>query len=194
MPEGPEIETEKLEETIKEELEREGGTFLKQIAITTAILAVLAAIVSLQAGTTVNTALALKTDAVRLQSEASDQWAYYQAKGIKGAIQEASRTPWLAIGKEPPALYEETIKRYREEQAAIQNKAIEKEHERDERLKESDHLLHKHHNFASSVALLQVSIALGAVAALTRFRLIWFGSMLVGGTGIIIFVLNILRV
>ncbi len=194
MPEGPEVETEKLEETIKEELEREGGTFLKQIAITTAILAVLAAIVSLQAGTTVNTALALKTDAVRLQSEASDQWAYYQAKGIKGAIQEASRTPWLAIGKEPPARYEETMKRYREEQAAIQSKAIEKEHDRDERLKESDHLLHKHHSFASSVALLQVSIALGAVAALTRYRLIWFGSMLIGGTGIIIFVQNILRV
>jgi|SRR5208283_4606486 len=193
MPEGPEIETEKLEETIKEELHREGGAFLKQIAITTAILAVLAAIASLQAGTTVNTALALKTEAVRLQSEASDQWAFYQAKGIKATIQEASRTPWLAIGKEPPAQYKETMRRYNEEQMAIQNKALEKEHERDERLKESDHLLHKHHSFASSVALLQVSIALGAVAALTRFRLIWFGSMLVGGAGIIIFALTMFR-
>ncbi len=193
MPEGPEVETEKLAETIKEELEREGGSFLKQIAITTAILAVLAAIASLQAGTTVNTALALKTEAVRLQSEASDQWAYYQAKGIKAAIQEASRTPWLAIGKEPPAQYKETMKRYSEEQAAIKNKALEKEHERDERLEDSDHLLHKHHGFASSVALLQVSIALGAVAALTRFRLIWFGSMLVGGTGIIIFAVTMIR-
>ena len=193
MPEGPEVETEKLEETIKEELEHEGGTFLKQIAITTAILAVLAAIASLQAGTTVNTALALKTEAVRLQSEASDQWAFYQAKGIKAAIQEASRTPWLAIRKDPPARYKVTIKRYSEEQAAIQNKALEKEHERDERLKDSDHLLHKHHGFASSVALLQVSIALGAVAALTRFRLIWFGSILVGGTGIIIFALTMFR-
>lgn len=193
MPEGPEFETEKLEETIKEELEREGGTFLKQIAITTAILAVIAAIVSLQAGSTVNSALALKTEAVRLQSEASDQWAYYQAKGIKAAIQEASRAPWLAIRKAPPTHYEERMKRYTGEQAVIQKKAQEKEHERDERLKESDHLLHKHHNFASSVALLQVSIALGAVAALTRFRLIWFGSMAVGGAGIIIFALTMLR-
>ncbi len=193
MPEGPEIETEKLEETIKEELDREGGAFLKQIAITTAILAVLAAIASLQAGTTVNTALALKTEAVRLQSEASDQWAFYQAKGIKAAIQEASLTPWLAGRKEPPARYKETIKRYSEEQAAIQNKALLKEHERDELLKDSDHLLHKHHGFASSVALLQVSIALGAVSALTRFRLIWFGSMLVGGIGITIFVLTMFR-
>jgi len=190
MPEGPEIETEKLEETIKEELDHEGGAFLKQIALTTAILAVLAAIASLQAGSTINTALVLKTEAVSLQSEASDQWTFYQAKGIKSALQEASSTPWLAIGKEPPAHYKETMKRYSEEQAAIQNKALEKEHQRDERLKESDHFLHKHHSFAGSVALLQVAIALGAVAALTRFRLIWFGSMLVGGTGIIIFALT----
>jgi len=102
MPEGPEVDTEILHEAIKEELEREGGSFLKQISITTAILAVLAAIASLQAGATVNTALVLKTEATRLQAEASDQWAYYQAKGIKAAVQEASRTPWLAIGKEPP--------------------------------------------------------------------------------------------
>ena len=63
MPEGPEIETENLHEAIKEELEREGGSFLKQISITTAILAVLAAIASLQAGATVNMALVLKTEA-----------------------------------------------------------------------------------------------------------------------------------
>jgi len=187
MPEGPEIETENLHEAIKEELEREGGTFLKLISITTAILAVLAAIASLQAGATVNMALVLKTEATRLQSEASDQWAYYQAKGIKAAVQEASRTAWMAIGKEPPAAYEKKIQRYIEEQKEIQGKALEKERERDERLKESDHLLHKHHGFASAVALFQVSIALGAVAALTRYRLVWFASLLAGGVGIILF-------
>ncbi|KAB0665692.1 DUF4337 domain-containing protein [Oryzomonas japonica] len=188
MPEGPEIETENLHEAIKEELEREGGTFLRLISITTAILAVLAAIASLQAGATVNMALVLKTEATRLQSEASDQWAYYQAKGIKAAVQEASRTAWLAIGKEPPAAYEEKMHRYIEEQKEIQGKALEKERERDERLKESDHLLHKHHGFASAVALFQVSIALGAVAALTRYRLVWFASLLAGGVGVILFV------
>ena len=119
MPEGPEIETENLHEAIKEELEREGGSFLKQISITTAILAVLAAIASLKAGATVNEALVLKTEATRLQSEASDQWAYYQAKGIKAAVQEASRTPWLAMGKNPPPVYEEKMQRYGEEQKEI---------------------------------------------------------------------------
>ncbi|HEY3351221.1 MAG TPA: DUF4337 domain-containing protein [Thermoanaerobaculia bacterium] len=188
MPEGPEVETEKLHEAIKEELEHEGGGFLKRIALTTAILAALAAVASLKAGATVNEALVLKTEATRLQAEASDQWAYYQAKGVKAAVQEASSSAWAAAGKEPPAKFAEDQKRYKEEQAEIKKKAEEKEHDRDERSTEADHLLHRHHGFANTVALFQISIALGAVAALTRNRLVWFGSMGVGLVGLAFFV------
>jgi hypothetical protein len=85
------------------------------------------------------------------------------------------------------------MKRYGEEQAEIQNKAREKERERDEKLQESDHLLHKHHGFANAVALFQVSIALGAVAALTRSRLVWVGSLLAGGAGIVFFAWPLFR-
>jgi hypothetical protein len=187
MPEGPEIEFEKLHESIKEELEHEGGTFLKQISITTAILAVLAAIASSQAGSYVNLALALKTEASRLASESSNQWAYYQAKGVKAAVQESMRTIYHATGKEPPVGYDDKIKRYGEEQLEIQEKALVKEKERDNQLKEADHLFHIHHGFANAVTLFQVSIALGAVAALTRYRLIWIGSLLSGSVGIVIF-------
>ncbi|HEV8267638.1 MAG TPA: DUF4337 family protein, partial [Thermoanaerobaculia bacterium] len=157
MPEGPEIETENLHEAIKEELEHEGGSFLKQIALTTAILAAFAAVAALKAGATVNEALVLKTEATRLQAEASDQWAYYQAKGIKGAVQEASMTAWSAAGKEAPAEFAENKKRYKEEQEEIKKKAEEKEKQRDEKSHEADHLLHAHHGFANAVALFQVS-------------------------------------
>ena len=187
MPEGPEVETEKLHGTIQEELEHEGGSFLKRIALTTAILAAFAAVASLRAGATVNKALVLKTEATRLQAEASDQWSYYQAKGLKAAVQEASATSWLAMGKEPPSKYVDEQKRYKDEQAEIRKKAEEKEHQRDEKSKEADELIHHHHGFASAVALFQVSIALGAVAALTRNRLVWFGSMGVGLVGIVLF-------
>lgn len=192
MPEGPEVETEKLHEAIEEELERAGGALIKRIALTTALLAALAAVAALLAGATVNEALVLKTEATRLQAEASDQWAYYQAKGVKGAIQEASRTAWLALGKEPPAEYAATRARYESEQKAIEEKAREKEKERDERSKEADHLLHRHHGFANTVALIQVAIALGAVAALTRLRLVWFGSLLVGTAGTLLFFITFL--
>jgi hypothetical protein len=183
MPEGPEIDTDNLQERIHAEVEREGSGLLKRIALTTALLAALAAIAALLAGATVNEALVLKTEAARLQAEASDQWAFYQAKGIKAAVQEASRAAWLANGKTPPGAHEETTKRYAAEQAEIQKEAQTKERERDAKSAEADRLLKRHHGFANSVAIFQVSIALGAVAALTRHRLIWLASLVLGLVG-----------
>ena len=187
MPEEAEVETENLHEAIQEELEREGGAFLKRIALTTAVLAALAAIASLKAGATVNEALVLKTEATRLQAEASDQWAYYQAKGIKGAVEKGSQSAWLAVGKSPLEESEARVHRYEEEQKQIEERAKEKEKERDEKSHEADELLHRHHGFANAVALFQVSIALGAVAALTRIKPVWFASMLVGLIGAVFF-------
>jgi Domain of unknown function (DUF4337) len=192
MPEGPEVETERLHETIREELEHGGGKFLRSIALTTAILAAFAAVAALRAGATVNEALVLKTEATRLQAEASDQWAFYQAKGIKAAVAEASRTAWLAVGKEPPGEFAEKEKRYTGEQADIQKKARELEKERDAKSTEADHLLHRHHGFADAVAVFQVAIALGAVAALTRSRPVWLGSLLLGAAGIVLFAVTVL--
>lgn len=187
MPEGPEVETDKLREEIHEELEKEGGSLLRWIALSTALLAALAAVAALHAGDTVNEALVLKTEATRLQAEASDQWAYYQAKGIKRAVAEASVSSWQAAGKKAPAELSDQAAKYAAEQSAIEIAAREKERERDARSKEADGLLERHHRFASSVALLQVAIALGAVAALSRSRLIWLGSMLIGLAGILFF-------
>jgi hypothetical protein len=184
MPEEIEVDTERLHESIREELEKEGGGFLRKIALTTALLAVLAAIAALRAGATVNHALLLRADATRLQSEASDQWAYYQAKGVKSAVQEAVRASWLAAGKEPPEEVAGKLARYEKEQEAIREKATELEKERSAKVKESEELLHGHHGFANAVALFQVAIALGAVAALTRSRVVWAGSMVVGLGGV----------
>ncbi len=188
MPEGPEVETEKLHEAIHEELEKEeheGAGMIRAIALTTAILAALAALASLRAGATVNEALALKTEATRLQAEASDQWAYYQAKGLKAAVQEGIQASFVAAGKPPPPEVLEKGRRYGEEQEAIAEKAKEKEKERDAREAEAAHLLHAHHGWAAAVALFQVAIALGAVAALTRLRLVWLASVLVGAGGLV---------
>src|SRR5579863_5486719 len=131
MPEEIEIDTDKLHEAIHEEVEREGGSLLKAVALTTAIFAALAAVAALRAGGTVNEALVLKTEATRLQAEASDQWAAYQAKGIKSAIHQASESAWLAQGKEPPPSFSEERQRYTREQAEIERVAREKERERD---------------------------------------------------------------
>lgn len=189
MPEGPEVETENLREAIHEELEKEDSSLLRRLALTTALLAALAAVAAQQAGGTANEALALRTEAAQLQSAASDQWAYYQAKGIKAALQEAAANAWRAAGKSAPAEIEEKAKRYTSEQAEIQAEARKIEKERDAKVAESRELMHRHEFFAVAVALFQVAIALGAVTALTRIQPLWWASLLLGIAGAVLFAL-----
>src|SRR5258708_30377383 len=164
MPETPEVETDKVREAVQEELEREGGRFLRRIALTTAVLAAIAAIAALQAGSTANEALVLKTEAARLQAEASDQGAYYQAKGIKLAVAQATEAPWQAQGKHPPANLLEKKPRYAADQERSKAKAEGLERQRDARSREADHLLHQAQRFAIPPALIHLAIALCAFA------------------------------
>lgn len=190
MPEGPEVDTDKLREAIDEEIEKEekeSGHLLRTIALTTAVLAALAAIASLEAGATVNEALALKTEATQLQAKASDQWAYYQAKGIKATIIDSAKSSLDGMGKPLPDELAKKQERYVKEQGDSKAEAEKLEKERDAKNEESEHLMHRHHYFAQAVALLQVSIALGAVAALTRRKPVWIGSTLLGLVGAGIF-------
>jgi hypothetical protein len=196
MPEEIEIDTDKLREAIDEEIEKEdkgGARLVRWIALTTAILAAMAAIASLQAGATVNEALVLKTESTRLQSQASDQWAYYQAKGIKADVVQSSAASWTAAGKAPPAEIAAQFARYTAQQDTIREKAKELESERDAKSHEADELLEHHHHYAGAVALFQVAIALGAIAALTRVRNVWIGSLVLGGAGVVLSVLALAR-
>src|SRR6266436_2400985 len=126
MPEDLEVDTDKVRESIEE---HGSGPLIRNIALSTALLAAFGAVAALRAGGTVNEALVLKTEAGRLQAEASDQWAYYQAKGVKGTVQEAMRTTWIAVGKPVPPAVEQSIQRYAAEQKDIERAAREKEHE-----------------------------------------------------------------
>jgi hypothetical protein len=192
MPEEIEVDTDKLREQIDHEIEESGGgRLLRLTALTTAMLAAIAAVASLKAGATVNDAILLKTEATQLQSRASDQWAYYQAKGIKGAVAASSIESWRATGKAVPAELTSAVARYTAQQDSIMAAAKALEHERDTKIEEADRLLEHHHAFANAVALLQVAIALGAVAALTRSKAVLGGSWLAGGIGAVIFFLNL---
>ena len=192
MPDDLEVETERLHEAIHEELAREGSTFLRRVAMTTAVLAALAAVAALLAGATVNEALVLKTEAARLQAEASDTWAHYQAREIKAAIQEAERQMWEAANKPPPAEIMEKAQHYRTERESLEHAAHALEQARDEKSREADQLLHRHGHYAYSVTLFQIAIALGAIAALTRAQGIWLVSLIAGIGGIGFFVLGLL--
>src|ERR1700730_5731704 len=111
-----EVQTETVHETVNESIERKGDWLLKAIALTTALLAVLATIAALRAAATVNEALMLKAEATRLQAEASDQWSTNKGKERRGAIRGAPRGAGGTIEKDPPADLKEAVKRYGDEQ------------------------------------------------------------------------------
>lgn len=184
MPEDIEIDTDRLRETIDREIERADGGLLRLVALTTAILAAVTAVVSLHAGSTVNEALVLKSEATSLQARASDQWTYYQAKGIKSAVASSAAVAFTAAGRATPDSLRALPARYAHDQADIQVEARRLESERDAKSAEADRLLSAHHHYAFAVALLQVAIALGAVAALTKQRAALALSALSGLAGI----------
>ena len=72
--------TENSEETIQERA-HEGPHWSSWVALTTAVLAAMAAVAAFLSGHN-------ETEAMLHQMKASDQWTYYQAKGIKSKEDE----------------------------------------------------------------------------------------------------------
>ena len=188
VPEEGEVDLDRVREAVDQELEREGGALLRQIALTTALLAAIAAVGSLLAGATANEALVLKTEATSLQALASDQWAYYQAKGVKSAVGGAALSAYAAAGRPAPDSLRSQPARYAAQQDTIARAARAFEARRDARNEEAGRLLERHHLYADAVALLQVAIALGGVAALTRRRGVWLLSVAAGAVGTVLLI------
>jgi len=168
-----EVPTEHLHEAIHEKASEEmhGGHghekgWSMYVAISTALIAVFAAITGLMAGHYSNEALIN-------QIKASDQWAYYQAKGIKGEI----KTLEVMNGKADPT----AVEKYKKEQEAIKKEA-EKFQE------ESNAHLEKHVVLARSVTLFQIAIAISAIAILTKRKPLWYMSMAIALAGIYFFI------
>ena len=165
-----EVPTEKLNEMIQEKVEEaeneKNRGWTMYVAISTALTAVLAALSSLLAGHH-------SDEALISQIKASDQWAYYQAKGIKAEIKALSTTD---IDSNKAA-----IAKYKKDQESIQEEAKKEENESALHLK-------KHGTLAMSVTMFQVSIALSAIALLTRRKPLWLISLLLMVAGAVFFV------
>jgi len=180
---------EKIDERIEEMEEKQSPKWVRYLSLSTAIVAVFAAVASLQSGAYSNEAILEKSEAMLNQSKASDQWAFFQAKGVKASI--AAGEAKILDGKpEIVADLEAKAKKYEGEQEAIKKDAEGLEEKVTENNEASEHLMHKHHKFAYTVTFLQIAIALSAIAALTRKQWMWFLGLAVSAGGIINFVLG----
>ena len=162
-----------------------------QLAVITAILATVGAIFSYMGGATQANAGLYKNDAAIRKTEASNQWNYYQAKSSKQNLAE------LAVELAPEgrrAFYAEEIKRYKTEKAEIMTAAKKLEDESTAFDKQSEQQMHQHHRWAQATTVLQVSIALAAMALLTKKKWLERGMFGVAAAGLAIGVLAALHI
>ena len=178
MPEEMEVPLESSHDAIHEEAEKTRDRWTLVVAMCTAILAVFAAITSLMAGHHAN-------EAMIDQLQASDQWSFYQAKGIKAAVLQNKIDLLHGMGKEPVAGDGEKLQRYAEEQKSIEETAHEHEHA------SADHL-RIHQMLAKSVTAFQIAIAIAAISVLTRRKWLFTGSLFLGCGGLGLLILALL--
>ena len=158
--------------------------WLNLLALTTVILAVCATLATFKGG-------GYSTRTVLRQNQASDQWAHYQAKGIKGNLYEVEalrlkRDLELAPRASAPILEkaladaEKKVIKYDGEKAEIMTKARALEQERDDALRHGA-------PFGLAVIFLQIGILLSSIAALLKKKPIYFAGLAVGVVGLVYF-------
>ncbi len=168
--------------------EEKKENWLNYLALTTVIFAVCATLSTFKGG-------GYSTRSVLAQSQASDQWAFYQAKSIKGYIYDVQREKLelelkSSSAKMPKALlteyeqkvdaYAKKIKKYDEEK-----KDIERDAKKFEVIKED---AQKHAQiFGMAVIFLQIAILLSSIAALLKKKIVWILGLIVGVVGLVYF-------
>jgi len=153
------------------------------IAVVTAVLATVGALFSYMGGATQANAGLYKNNAAIKKTEASNQWNYYQAKSGKQNLAE------IAIVLAPEdrrAGFKEEVERYKKEKADIKLAAEKLEAESTDWDKRSDGEMHLHHRWAQATTALQISIALAAMALLTKKRWLEWGMFGMAGLGLLL--------
>jgi len=184
------MELEELREEVREELLQESKKkfWLNYLALSTVILAVCASLSSFKENNN-------SVDTVLNQTQAANQWAYYQAKSIKGYLYEMQAEK-LAIDLEGAAQayspkskeklevkiaqYHKELTRYKGEKEEIMNQAKAFERQRDDAQKKQD-------IFGIAVIFLQMGILLSSISALMKIKLPWIVGCVVGLIGIVYF-------
>jgi hypothetical protein len=178
--EEAEVPLEQVHEHIEHHAHLSPEKWVSYVALGTAILAALAAVASLLAGDHAN-------EAMLGQIQSSDQWGYYQAKGIKAEILNMKLDLAKSLGQPAKAEDESQHARYVQEQAEIKNEA-------EEKTREAELHLHKHGILARSVTLFQIAIAVAAISILTKRQPFWVASMVLGLIGLVFLLQALLTV
>ena len=159
-----------------------GDNFASKIAVMTAIMATVGALLSYQAGSTESEAAMDKNNAAIEKTEASNQWNYYQAKSSRQNLSElATHIPGLDA-----AHYVAEAERYKKEKEVVRKKADALEEEVRVWDAKSEQALHQHHRWAQAMTAIQIAISLAAITLLTRKEWLKKLAYTAGGASVVL--------
>jgi hypothetical protein len=152
------------------------------VALSTALLAALAAVTALLSGMNANEALIDRVTS-------SDSWSEFQANSVKLSILEADADLIKLNDKPVPSRFTEKMNKYKGEKERLSVKAKAEEESYRQRLE-------RHENLARGVTMFQIAISIAAIAALTKRRWFWYMGLGFGavGTGFLIYALAFMKV
>ncbi len=149
------------------------------VSLTISILAVLVAMTTLLGHRA-------HTEELLLQSRATDQWAYYQAKNIRGHEMEstADLLDTLAPADKEKAgklreKYLAQLEKYKSDKEDISEQAKDLEKERDVFGRRGD-------RFDAGEALLEIGVVICSVCLLTKKKAFWIAGVLLGAAGLVV--------
>ena len=163
--------------------------WLNYLALTTVLLAVCATLSTFKGG-------GYSTRSLLSQTQASDQWAFYQAKSFKGYLYEMGRdTLQLELKAQGPKVapdlkldyekrledYSKKITTYDTEKKQIQAEAKKLEEARDDAKRHGQ-------EFSIAVIFLQIAILLCSIAALMKKKPLWLLGSAIGLVGVVYFI------
>ncbi len=164
---------EEIETIMEEEAVDSHGVHEKwvtQVALSSTIMAVLAAIMALFA-------TYASDEAFVEQSQSGTQLAYYETKRVNHNVLKNKHDILMALGKQLDEAEVALLNKYHRE---IED--LKKEFERAE--DETSHLFETHDLFAIAVTLLQVAIAVGGISVIIRHRKVWTFSLIFATVGL----------
>ena len=156
---------------------------INQIAMFTAMVATVGAIFAYMGGATQANAGLFKNNAAIKKTEASNQWNYFQAKSTKQSLAELARD---LAPDDKKATYQGKVDRYEKEKNDIKTEADKLEAEATVWDKRSDEQMHQHHRWAQATTVLQVAIALAAIALLTKKKWVEYAMFGVAAVGAVV--------
>lgn len=169
----------------------EKDRFAGSLAVATAVLATIGALFSYMGGATQANAGLFKNNAAIKKTEAGNQWNYYQAKSGK---QNLSELAIVLVADERKPQFQQEVERYKKEKGEIKQAAEKLEAESKDWDLQSEAQMHLHHRWAQATTALQISIALAAMALLTRRTWLKWGMVCVASIGLMLGALAVAHV